>query len=802
MVSTRWRKLLADLNQSRQRTAVMVIAMAISIFGIGTMLTGYSILTREISRNYMTTDPASATMEMTDVDKTLVSEVRRYPGIADAEARGTTLARVRVGEEWKRLLLFVIDDFNDLRLNTFRPISGAWPPPAGTMLVERTSLRVLSAGAGASLMVKTPRGAPRGVAISGLTHDTGLAPAWQEETCYGYITRETLALLGEKPVLDELRIRVADKPFDKAAIETTVRMLAERLKAQGRIVREIQVPPPGRHPHQGQMTGVLFLFIAFSWMALLLSAILVATLVSAMLARQIREIGVMKAIGADTGQIAAIYLVMVALLGAAAVALAAPPALYAGRRFADAIAALLNFTITSYQVPPWVIVVQIGAGILVPLFAALFPITRGSRTTVLEAINDYGVKNDLFGQRRIDSALGALQGLSRPLRLALRNVFRHRGRLILSLALLAAAGGMFMTSLYVKDAWRKYIGRIYADRHYDVEIRLNRAEPVDRLLSALRFVRGISRVEAWGYGETALAQPGKIDVVTTYPDGGHGSFSLQGAPPETTMITFPLLAGRWLQQADTDAVVLNQMARSLIPGVKIGDTVLLSLAGKAVPWRVAGIVEEIGSPATAYVTDKAYARAAAMEGCAHMIRIAASAMDRAGRLKSIREIETALSAAGVSVRQSLPLAVLRTAVGEHITVFVSTLMATSALLGLVGILGLASAMSMSVTERTRELGVMRVLGATPGTIIRIVISEGMFIGGLSWVCAVIVAVPLSLLVGRIIGMLLSKTPLALSMSPFAMVLWLLIVLAVSALASAWPAYRAARLTVREALAYG
>ncbi len=801
MLSPRWRKLPGDLTRNRQRTGVMVLALFIGIFGVGTMLSGYSILTREIAVNYLSTRPASATLETSGISKEIVAGARRFPGIADAEARATILSRIRVGDDWMRMLLFVIDDFDDLHVNTFRREGGAWPPSRGTMLVERSSLKVMKTGVGTYAEVKTPHASSREIHISGLTHDTGLAPSWQEQTVYGYITRETMGFLGEKQVLDELRIRVAERPQDKTWIEETARNLSAWLQSRGVTVREIKVPPPGKHPHQTQMTGILFLFIAFSTMALVLSAVLVATLIANMLARQVREIGVMKAVGGRAGQIAAVYFGMVALLGAIALSLAIPASLYAGRRLAEAISSLLNFTITSYSVPAWVFFVLIGSGLLVPIILTAFPILRGTRTTVREALSEYGVSINTFGQNRLDAALGALQGRSTILLLALRNMFRRRGRLILALGLLAAGGGMFMTSLNVRDAWMAYIDRIYTDRHYDVEVRLNEPERTDVLQAALNEIPGVRSIELWGYSPTAIAQPGMIDLVRTYPDQGHGSFHLLGAPPDTSMVTFPLLAGRRLRTGDTDAVVINQFAKSLMPDVRIGDDVLLSLNGKPIKLRLAGIVEEIGFPAAAYVTDEYYARAAGTQGRAQMARIVTSAADPSSRIEIIRTIERKLAASGASVREALPLAVLRTAVGEHVAVLVRTLLAAALLLGLIGVLGLASAMGMNVIERRRELGVMRAIGAAPRIIARIIIFEGVLIGAASWLFGVLISVPVSLLVGRIVGMMTFKVPLPLVMSPFAMAIWLAIVFGISALGGAWPAYRAASVTVREALAY-
>ena len=171
MRSPRWQKLWRDLWLARGRTAMMVVAIAVSLFGVGTVLGAYTILTREISRNYLGTNPASATLELDKVDDALVQAVRRRPGIAGAEARASVLARVQVGpDEWRPLLLFVVTDFDSMQISTFRPDGGAWPPPNGTMLVERTALPMLKARLGDTLVVKTPNGPRHEVSILSLIH--------------------------------------------------------------------------------------------------------------------------------------------------------------------------------------------------------------------------------------------------------------------------------------------------------------------------------------------------------------------------------------------------------------------------------------------------------------------------------------------------------------------------------------------------------------------------------------------------------------------------------------------------------
>lgn len=802
MLSPRWQKLWRDLWLTRGRMAMMVVAIAVSIFGVGTVLSSYTILTREISRNYLGTNPPSATLELDQVDGALVETVRQRPGVADVEARSSLMARVKVGpDEWRPLLLFVVKDFNAMRIARFRPDGGAWPPPTGTMLVERTALEMINARRGDTVTVKSSSGPRHQVAISGIVHDPGLAPAWQERMGYGYITPATLAWLGESGVLDELKVIFSKQPFNAAVVEQNAWDLAAWLQQQGRVVEEIQVPPPGKHPHQNQMVAILLMLFIFSLMALALSAILVATMISGLLAQQIRQIGVMKAIGAQTRQIAGLYIVLILLISAAAILLGAPLSVLAGRGFAGVVGQLLNLTLYSKAIPLWVLGVQIVAGLLVPLLVALVPISRGSRITVREAISDFGVSGETFGGRGIDGLLGALRGLDRSVLLALRNTFRRRGRLILTLGLLAVGGGMFMTGLNVSAAWQRNLADSFANRRYDLEIRLTRPELVEPLIARIGAVPGVKQVEAWGYAPTALARPGVIDVVRTYPDGGHGSLNLRAAPPETTLVKFPVIAGRWLQPGDTDAVVLNHMVRAQLPNVAVGDTVALSVDDRPTTWRVVGIVQEIGSPAAAYVTDKALEGAIGRPGHARALRVVTAERDPAARADVIRGIERALADAGVSLAMVISDSELRTAVGDHIAILIFALIFMSVLMAVVGVLGLTSTMSTNVAERTREFGVMQTIGGTPNTVLRIVVTEGVFIGVLSWVIAVLVSLPFSLLVGTVTGNLAFRVPLPLVVSPLAVGLWLAIVIIGSAAASAVPAWRASRLTVRETLAY-
>jgi len=803
MVSPRWKKLWRDLQASTGRMAMMVIAIAVSIFAVGTILSAYTILTREISRNYLGTNPASAYLELDRVNDSVVEAVRQQPNIVDAEAGSWVMARVEISpNEWRPLLLFVVKDFNTQHLNKFTPEAGAFPPPNQTILIERAALKFINANIGDVLNVQTPNGPKRAIAISGSVHDPGLAPAWQEQMAYGYVTPSTLAWLGEGDTLHILKVVVKDQSQGRATVEATVSNLAQWLKGQGRTVGEIRIPPPLLHPHQSQMNSVLLTLLIFSLMALVLSAILTVTIVGGMLAQQTRQIGIMKAIGARSAQITSLYLVLVVVLGLIAVLIALPLGIAAGHGLARVVAEILNFTLYSESIPAWVYIVQLLMGTLVPLLVALGPIQRTARITVRETISDYGTTRESFGSRGLDGWLGKIRGIDNTLILALRNTFRRRGRLLLTVSLLAAGGGMFMTGINVKTAWDSFLADAASMRHYDLEVRLNSPQPADEILSAIASIPGVQKVETWNLMTVAVSRPDGLEIVKTYPDGGHGSFLLRSAPPESKFIESKILSGRWLQADDTDGVVLNHMAASFFPNVKVGDTISLTIHERTASFRVVGIVQQNLTPAAAYVTSSAFATATGIPAQSiNGVRVVLNEHDASTISAVTGKIESALEAKNVRVKVFISETMLESATSGHVYIFIFALITMSLVMAVVGALGLMSSMGTSVIERTREFGVMRAIGAKSRTILRNVISEGVFIGLMSWVIAIVVSIPLSLVIGTVIGKQSFYVPLNLIVSPLGLVIWLLVIVLGSMAASAYPAWQASRLTIRETLAY-
>jgi putative ABC transport system permease protein len=796
---TRFLKVFRDLRIDSPKNMMLGTAIAIGVLSVGTILGAYAVLTREMARNYLGTLPAAMTIKVEgEIAPDLVAGVRRLEGVADAERHATLLGRMKIGDDWFPMLFFVIDDFRDMRTNRFTRLSGAWPPPTGTMLIERTARITMKADQGRSVTAKTPFGPPRAIPISGIVHDPGLAPAWQEQEGYAYVTLETVCALGERAGFDELRIRLKNRRASMQQVEAASGSIARFVQSRGYLVHEVQIPPPRMHPHQNQMRAILTLFLVFAFATLILSAILVATSLATLMTRQLREIGVMKAVGARSMQIASMYLVSQGIIATAATVVAVPLSKHTAALMIDKIGTILNLRIDDASIPLWVSVIQSISGLLVPILVATIPVWRGSVITVREALISYGVSGTQFG----GGLVARLKLFGSASALAFRNVFRQRARLTMSLALLASGGALFMTALNVSKAWEVNLQKIFRFRHYDVDIRLNEPLPASRTSASIGRIAGVKSVETWQFFPASFTRDVPYDVAHVYPDKGHGSFVILGVPPDTRLVSFPLLAGRWLGAASAPEIVLNHTARAQAPQLRIGETVRLNVEDRVTEWTLVGFVEDLGSTgAAAYVPADALARATSLDpGTTNMIRVALEDRGLQSVLRKTRDVEAALGP-GAHINLSLPMSLIKNAIAEHMAVLVTSLLALSVLMAIVAGFGLAATMSMGVLERTRELGVMRAIGATPAVTARVVVTEGFAISAISLVLALVLGGALSSYMGRLIGTMAFKTPLPMTISALGVGLWISILLIGSAAATALPAHRASRMTVREALAY-
>ena len=781
-MNTLWRKAIRDFWHERARTALVVLAIALGISAFAAVLSSYAILTRELDRGYLETNPASAVFRVDSIDEDLVKAILQNPEVSDAEPRRSISGQIKAGPvQWRNLVLFVVHDYGNIRLSKLVPEQGAWPPATGEILIERDAFQVAKANIGDAVWVKTANGVEQPLVISGSVHDVGQAQARMENIVYGYINLATLVQLGEEPRLDQLNILVAQNRFDEDHIKRVVADVETLIKSRGHHVRRIDVPRPGKHPHS-DLTGILLLAMSsFGLFVLVLSGILVINLLTAMMASQVRQIGVMKAIGGTRGQIARIYFGQALFLGIAAVIVSVPLGIIGSRALCRYMAIFLNFDINSFAVPWWVYLLVAVIGIAAPIVAAALPVFRGTAVPVRVALSDFGLSQTTFGASAFDRALTRIGGTFSLVVLAMRNSFRRRVRLVLTLLTLTAGGLFFMSALNVRASMINTLDRMFAAGKFDLSIFLAGPYDLEKIQTVIGNTPGITRAEGWFVTEGAL----------------ESRFTVVALPADTQLLNLEIIEGRNLAPGDTDAIVVNTALAGRERTMRVGETVVLLMAGAQTTWRVVGLAREAFSPAVAYIPLSSIQQPRMVNS----LRLALANPDPDALSLVKADLDRNLEREGVRARGSSAKAETRFGFDQHMLMIYVFLIVMSAIIGGVGGLGLMTTMSLNVFERRREMGVMRALGATPKIVWLMVVAEGVVIGVLSWAIAGLLAWPISKVIGDVLVKMLFRGGLDFTFEPLGLLIWLVVSIGLSAVASFLPAWKASHVTVREALAY-
>ena len=787
-LAPRWRKMLRDASLHKARTLLVLAAIAIGMVAAGALLDAWALVQRVTDASYRTSNPVSATLLMDRIDAPMLQQVRALPSIGGVRARRSIAASAQVNGVRQDALLYALDDFSRSDIGRLQVEAGEWPPADGKVVIERSSLDFAGAALDQPIMLTAGVNAPRPLAVSGIVRDVSLAPGWMDHVVYGFVTPATLAMLGAPATFNELQLRARDTRADRDGVRRIAAEVKALLERGGAHVSRVDVPVPGQHMHAAQMDSLMLTQGAFGLLTLLVCAFLIVNLVAAMLAGQVREIGVMKSLGADSSQLAAMYLGGALAIGLVASLISLPAAMAIGRAYGGMKAQMLNFSVDGHAIPWWAIVLQVLVGTGLPVAAACIPVLRGCRLSVSAALRDTGiVANGAANGRQRTLAVGRI---GRPMLLSIGNAFRRRQRLVLTLLAPSAGGSVFLGAANLRSAVRASIDGLFASQHYDAQLRLGDAQPAAKAEQTARSVAGVRSVEAWSLGRASVE----------HSDGMPGNaFAILAPPQASSLLQADVIEGRWLAEGNANELVIGRGLLREDPALHAGAKVTLQVDAKVSDWTIVGIVES-GPQPLAYANRETLAALRGNDG-AQTLAIAMESRSPAMQLDTIARLRLALDAAGMPVSGSQRLAENRRVIEDHLLMVVEFLGMMAWVMIAVGGMGLGSTMSLAVLERTREIGVLRAIGARHRDIIGMLQVEGLVIALLSWLLSIPLSLPMSIVLERAFGRIMFDVPTSLVPAAGGVLGWLALITVVALVASTWPAWRATRVTTAAALAY-
>jgi putative ABC transport system permease protein len=790
----RWRKVLADLGDNKVRSLLVVASIAVGVFAVGMVAGSYVMISSDLALSYAAANPAHITLRVDPFGPELVDSVARLPGVEAAEGRQEVVVRVRTpAGTWDTLTLRAVANVVESSIDLLLPVTGAVAPADREVLLEHKTMETLGLAPGEGLAVELPDGSRRTLRVAGSAQDPTRGFDGLLGMLSGFITYDTLPWLHQPPMMTELVLRVSETPDDRAHLETVATLVSDHLKRSGRQTHRTELSPGNVHPLASIIDALLGVLGLLGVLVVFLSGSLVANTMSALLGQHLRQIGVMKLVGARRGQIIGLYLGLILAYGLLALAVGVPTGSWGAYALARFAASIINFSLQGYRLVPLAVWLQVAIALLAPPAAGLLPILNGSRTSVREALSAAGREAASGARSRLDRQMGSLRWISRPLLISLRNTFRRKGRLALTLLTLTLGGAVFIAVLNAQVALNAKVAELTRYFLADVNVEFARVYRIEEIEREILAIEGTERVEAWAVAGAELLHGDERP-----PE----AVTILAPPADSNLVEPVLLAGRWLLPGDERAVTVSNSFLSAYPDLAPGDGLQLRVAGREERWTVVGIFQYTGIRDLLAYADFAYlARVTREPTRSAMYRVVTTEHDLAAQQYVTDRLEQRFRDLGLQVTSIEPGASLAATSGDLLGILTTVLLVMALLTALVGSIGLTGTMSMNVLERTREIGILRSIGAHNGIISRLVIVEGLVIGLLSYLLGGALSFPITALLSNIISLSIFDTPADAAFTPSGFVAWLGVVLALSAVASLAPARNASRLTIREVLAY-
>jgi putative ABC transport system permease protein len=795
-----WQKVWFDLWHNKIRTLLAVLSIAFGVFLVGSMFGMADQLLSGMDHAHQSVMPSHVSMYFDKpVDRDTILALRKVPGVVDVEAANYVTARYKIHPEddWKLGVFVSRDDYAGQMYDIVQLKEGPWPRGA-RLGIERLSSQYFKAGIGDTVIIEINKEEHTFPIVSKIRHPFVPPPQFGGQA-YFFLDAEGMERFGvPQGQFGEVLLRV--EPYSPDYAKEVASAVKDRLNKQHIEVAQTFYQDPNKHWGRMFVEGITLVLQVLAVVALLLSVVLVFNTITAIVTQQTNQIGVLKALGSDSGTIARIYLAGIFAYGLLALVIALPLGMFLAFTMTSWFLNLFNIDYSTFTFSRQAVLFQVGAALVVPLIAGLIPVLHGASITVREAIASYGLGAD-FGSTWIDRAVETIGRRLLPSHyaMALGNTFRRKGRLVLTLLVMVIAGTMFLLVLNLSSSITATLDTEFGRRVYNISVQFEQTQRIDKAVEIARSVPGVTNAAVWFFQPVRILRQGQ-----RLKEAGENT-NIAGVSFDPLMYGPPIVAGRWLQPDDGRVIVMNKETADK-SYINLGDTVTLDMGqlGK-IDWQVVGFYKLVFGGG--FGNDTIYATLPALlEATGKGPRGGQLWASSTGRtLKEQQDIATQLEdtyrAQNMKPFYTTTTASDRQSADGQFSIFVTFLLVLAIMVAVVGGIGLMGALSISVIERTKEIGVLRAIGARSPTIMRMFMLEGLVQGLLSWAMAVPLSAIVSPALAAILGRTMFATELDFRYNYQAVLIWLVVVIVIGALASILPARNATRVSVRQSLAY-
>ena len=725
MASAVLRKSVTDLTRRKARAVFTVLTLAIAVASVGIFAIP-SLMDKAMQKEVQANRLPDLTLSTKPLALTAgqLAALGRLPNVEAADGRSYFQTRAWVGERRVKAIVVGVPDYARQGVDVVSLVSGA--APTGTSVlsdVQNEKQGRFSGKEGSTIRVLGVGDRTVTVPVTGVARNlTGDQAAVGMEAIVLYSTPALIARLGADPGYSSLEFRLADT--STAAADRTIAAARRYLATNTPFVNFTDLPAvrePGTYPGKEMFDQLASLMNVFTVLALLAGLVLISNTMTTLIGEQRREIGMMKAIGATRKQIRRVYLRTALLLGAAGSVVG----VVLGLLVANAVVRFFGssfFAISpGFEVSVPVVVASVVVGLLAPPLAALPAIRRGSRISVREGLEEVPALQG--GQAALDRGLRRLAFLPRTAQIGVRSVTRRGRRSVTTVVQIALAVGTLLAVLALIDSVTKTTNAVWNQSHWAIQLNTVVGTQFDaRADRLIRTTPGVAR-----------AQPSLMNTMTY-----KGKDGLLFAFPEQPLFETPMLEGRMFTAAEAAggarvAVIAQNLARTT--GTKVGDTVTLQTAAGPQSFWVMGKTSSQWFNGTTFFVPLQTMQELLHRDTVNGYLVATTSGDHGAIDRTATRLEDRLAAGGYGVGTEVKYSKQQANVRQN-----KTLSTAIGVLGLlivaISMVGLVNAITMSVLERTREIGVLRCVGARARDIRRVFTAEGITVSLAGWLLGI------------------------------------------------------------------
>ncbi len=791
-------KIWYDLWENKGRTLRVIAIIAVGAFAVGVAIGAKEFIQQDMARTWQASHPATIGFEVKPaVNETILESLENLEGvdIVDGWQQQRIQWRPNPDQPWQSAFLVAIDNYDDQILRQLILDDGEWPDRK-LMGVQRG--RHLVVGDKVELEVKNKI---HQTELNGVLYNASHPPEMITPEPMFFTTNERFQQLTGEPQASLVLATIPN--YSDAQIVAAADLIQHDLEKQGIEVEPALLKPGGfktrtNHPDrfiaQDALDGIFLVLTVMAGATFLLGLLLVYNTINAIIVQQINQIGIMKAIGAGFGKILLVYFTMVFIYGLLALFVAVPLGALGAYGLRLGLVGRLQMIPGPFDFSTTAILVQVAITLLVPLLVATLPILSGVRITVREAISTYGLAAEAG---LIDRLLNKAQYLPRMVSLTISNTFRNKKRVALTQVTLVGAGVIFMMVVHTRTSLLHTFGDVlFSILDANVMLDLEGEGRIEELEALTLTYPEVTAVELWSTAAGSARLFGQPEANDDSP------IKLRGIPQPSTTYVPQIKEGRWLTEADDYSIVLNQeLAEEL--GVGVGDRITVDIPTKReADWLVVGLVFEPIDQDSALVPRETLLKETRQVGRGNAIRVQLAHDGASQEATTAQDLRDLYEANGFEVLASSNdtahrMIELRT---EQMSILIGLLSGMAVMIAVVGAIALSGTLSINVLERTREIGVMRAIGASHFVIAGQFVGEGLILGWLSWLLAIPFSIPVAQIVVSLLSVLLN-VDLVYQFSMTGVLAWFGIITILSVIASWFPAQKAAQTSVRESLAY-